>query len=74
MIAILLTTPCFAQLLPLIKLKTNALSIKYENDSSLQMGKLDYKKLMKRPKCKSIDYSFLSVLDNYLLIVCNTNK
>lgn len=28
---------------PLIKLKTNALSIKYENDNSLEMSKLDYK-------------------------------
>lgn len=34
---------CVAQLLPLIKLKTNALSIKYENDNSLEMSKLDYK-------------------------------
>ena len=49
-IAILLTTPCVAQLLPLIKLKTNALSIKYENDNSLEMSKLDYK--LNYPKYK----------------------
>lgn len=44
-IAIPLTSynPCVAQLLPLIKLKTNALSIKYENDNCLEMSKLDYK-------------------------------
>ena len=72
-IAILLTTPCFAQLLPLIKLKTNALSRKYENGSSLQMGKLDYKKLMKRPKCKSIDYSFFISL-RQLFINCLQHK
>lgn len=71
-IAILLATPCFAQLLPLIKLKTSALSIKYENDSSLQMSKLDYE--WNYPNVSQLIIVFLSVLDNYLLIVCNTNK
>ena len=48
--------PCVVQWLPLLKLKTNALSKKYENDNSLEMSKLD---------CK-LNYQILNISGNWL--------